>query len=217
MDKSAPNKGFSSKAQLEPLAPRMKVGLFGGSFNPAHSGHVHVAQTASKRLGLHRVLWLVSPGNPLKSQASWGSYDRRVASAKSITSRLPGQFVCESEAAFGTRYSLDTIKGFQQRWPDVSFVWIIGADNLRQFHLWRNWRQIAKTIPIAIIARPSDPIRARLSPFARTFAASRLPQHLAKSLVNNKAPAWTYLNAPYSRLSSTAIRSDTDLASVISM
>ncbi|PHR56077.1 MAG: nicotinic acid mononucleotide adenylyltransferase [Robiginitomaculum sp.] len=184
----------------------MVVGLFGGSFNPAHAGHVHLAETARKRLGLDRVLWLVSPGNPLKDRADWGEYEQRVASALAITARLPNQLVCESEMAFGTRYSLDTLLGFVARWPGVRFVWLIGADNLRHFHLWRDWQQIAELVPIAVLARPGDPIKARLSRFARQYATARLPEDAARGLATRSAPAWVYLNAPYNELSSTALR-----------
>ncbi|MCF6292181.1 MAG: nicotinate (nicotinamide) nucleotide adenylyltransferase [Robiginitomaculum sp.] len=196
----------SSRAMLEPLANRMKIGLFGGSFNPAHIGHLHLAQTAKKRLGLHKVLWLVSPGNPLKSTKSWENYSKRLQSTKDITEASPAQIVCESEKMFATRYTIDTINGFKRRWPSVDFVWLIGADNLRSFHLWRNWQQIVQTIPIAIISRPDDPVRARLSPFARQFAKYRLPQTAAKSLISRTSPAWVYLSAPHCPVSSTAIR-----------
>ena len=200
-----PSNSFGKKA-LEPLAAGMKVGLFGGSFDPAHIGHLHLAQTAKKRLGLDKVLWLVSPGNPLKPAKSWGNYSERLQSAKDITKTSPMQIVCESEKTLSTRYTIDTINGFKRRWPSVDFVWLIGADNLRSFHLWRNWQQIVQTIPIAIISRPDDPVRARLSPFARQFAKYRLPQTVAKSLVSRTSPAWVYLSAPHCPVSSTAIR-----------
>ncbi len=212
MGKSGPNRNFSSRAQIEALAPKMRVGLFGGSFNPAHAGHVHVAETARKRLALHRVLWLVSPGNPLKQPETWDGYERRLAGARAITSNLPTQFACESEAVFGTRYSNDTVAGIKQRWPEVRFVWLMGADNLANFHLWRNWQQLAKSIPIAVIARSNDSVRARLSPFVQRFAHYRKPAEAAQSLVADQAPAWVYLTAPYCELSSTAIREATDMA-----
>ncbi len=202
------NMQFSAKPKLELIANGMVVGLFGGSFNPAHAGHVHLAETARKRLGLDRVLWLVSPGNPLKARADWGEYDQRVESARAITAHLPDQLVCESEMAFGTRYSADTLLGFKARWPGVRFVWLIGADNLRHFHLWRDWQQIAELVPIAVLARPGDPIKARLSRFARQYATTRLPDHAARGLAIRSAPAWVYLNAPYNELSSTALRSN---------
>lgn len=199
----------SSKAMLEPLANGMKVGLFGGSFNPAHIGHLHLAQTAKKRLGLDKILWLVSPGNPLKSVKSWENYSERLQSAKDLTSAHPSQIVCESEKIFATRYTIDTINGFKKRWAGVDFVWLIGADNLRNFHLWRDWQQIVKALPIAVIARPDDPIIARLSPFARQFANYRLPEAAAKVLARQNSPAWVYLPAPYCQVSSTALRVDT--------
>lgn len=201
--KTAPR---SARAALDALAPRMRVGLFGGSFHPAHDGHLHVAETARKRLGLSRVLWLVSPGNPLKAPHLWQGYAKRVASATAKTTGYPGQFVCESEQAFGTRYTSETVRGFQDRWPDVHFVWIMGADSLQNFHLWRDWQQLALQVPIAVISRPGDGIRARLSPFARRFADARVPALAAAGLAAKAAPAWVYLPAPMQFQSSTAIR-----------
>jgi nicotinate-nucleotide adenylyltransferase len=194
---------------LEPLATGMKVGLFGGSFNPAHIGHLHLAQTAKKHLGLDKILWLVSPGNPLKSVKSWENYSERLQSAKELTNEHPSQIICESEKTFATRYTIDTIKGFKKRWTGVDFVWLIGADNLQNFHLWRHWQEIVMTMPIAVIARPGDPIRARLSPFARQFSEFRLPQTAAKVLARQKPPAWIYLSAPYCPLQFAKIESYT--------
>lgn len=209
MDKFDQHKpSLFAQTNKEPLSDGMKVGLFGGSFNPAHPGHLHLAKTAKKRLALHRVLWLVSPGNPLKDSNLWNNYDERLQSAQSITDKLPNHFTCESEVIFRTKYSIDTITGLQKRWPKVRFVWLIGADNLSSFHLWRDWQKIAKTIPIAVVARPGDPIRARLSPLARQFSSSRLPEPAARILANQNAPAWIYLTAPLSALSSTAIRAN---------
>jgi len=202
----------SAKAQLEALGPGMKVGLFGGSFNPAHLGHLHLAETARKRLGLERILWLVSPGNPLKDPTLWQGYQQRVDSARNLIQAhtnhfvCANHFVCQSETAFGTRYTLDTVRGLQGRWPGVHFVWLMGADNLANFHHWRDWQDIATRIPIAIIARPTDPVLARLSPFSRQFATARLPEPAAKTLAGRNPPAWVYLCAPYDFGSSTAIR-----------
>ncbi len=203
---------IGQKAQIEPLAANLRVGLFGGSFNPAHAGHVHVGETARKRLGLDLVLWLVSPGNPLKHPDMWTKYATRVDSAQQITKRRPKQYVCESEMAFGTRYTLDTVRGFQARWPNTRFVWIIGSDNLANFHLWRDWQSIAREIPIAVIARPGDPARACLSPFARQFCRARLPALAAPILPAQNGPAWVYLSAPYCGLSSSALRDNSAIA-----
>ncbi|VAV86660.1 Nicotinate-nucleotide adenylyltransferase [hydrothermal vent metagenome] len=207
----------SARAALEQLAPGMRVGLFGGSFHPAHIGHLHVAETARKRLGLSRVLWLVSPGNPLKQPHLWQGYAQRAASARTMTAAHPGQFVCESEQAFGTRYTVQTVRGFQARWPGVHFVWIMGADSLQNFHLWRDWQQLAVQIPIAIISRPGDLVRPRLSPFARRFAQARLPDFAATALAGTNAPAWVYLPAPMQVQSSTAIRQGEDKSPMVTV
>jgi nicotinate-nucleotide adenylyltransferase len=195
----------------------MKVGLFGGSFNPAHSGHLHVAETARKRLGLDKILWLVSPGNPLKDPASWGNYADRVQSARDLIAGRPAHKICESETAFDTRYTLDTVQGFLERWPGTRFVWLIGADNLGSFHRWRSWQQLTRTLPIAVISRPGDPVRDLLSPFARQFASSRLSEHQAGSLLHRNTPVWTYITAPLNPLSSTLLREISAMADPVKL
>lgn len=191
------------------LAPGMRVGLFGGSFDPAHPGHAHVAETARVRLGLHRVIWLVSPQNPLKRADGTAPLARRVASARRFA-RGPAMVVSDAETRIGSRYTLDTVRVLQARFPGVRFVWIMGADNLGGFHRWRGWTQLFEALPIAVVARPGAQtgrvIEARFAPAARRFARARAPSRVAPRLAFARPPAWTYLRAPLNPASSTALR-----------
>ncbi len=137
----------------------MRVGLYGGSFDPAHAGHLHVARTALKRLGLDRVVWLVSPGNPLKSTAP-ADLARRMASARALA-REPRMTVSDAETRLGVRYTIDTVRALKARYPGVRFVWIMGADSLLGFHRWRGWTELSTRSP-----SPSSPGRDRPSPAA---------------------------------------------------
>jgi len=177
----------------------MRVGLFGGSFNPAHEGHAHVAQTALTRLGLDRVVWLVSPGNPLKEAPT--ALERRLEGVRDFA-RGPSMVVSDAEARLGTRYSLDTIRLLKARHPGVRFVWVIGADSLASFHRWKGWIEIFREVPIAVVARPGAET-ALTSPAARRFAAHRVS---AGVLRGAKAPAWSWISAPLNFASSTALR-----------
>lgn len=188
----------------ELLKPGMRVGLFGGSFDPVHAGHLHVAHTALKRLGLHRVWWIVSPQNPLKPHAP-GDFARRLRAVEAAAA-APRMVVSDIEARLATRYTADLVYHLTSRHRGVHFVWIMGADSLAGFHRWKRWREIAARIPIAVVARPSDPVRARLSRFARAFSHRRLPQSDAIALPSCPAPCWTYLTAPLHGASSSEIR-----------
>jgi nicotinate-nucleotide adenylyltransferase len=187
------------------LTPGMRVGLYGGSFNPAHEGHAHVARTALRRLRLDRVIWLVSPQNPLKPADGTASHDQRIDSARR---HAPGRAMIVSgvEARLGSRYTVDTVRALKARFPSVRFVWIMGADNLASFHHWRGWTQIMREVPVAIVSRPGDALKSRLSPAARRFARRRLPQSAARTLADRAPPAWVYLTAPLNDVSSTALR-----------
>ena len=136
-----------------PVAPGLRIGLLGGSFNPAHGGHLHVSLTAMKRLRLDYVWWLVSPGNPLKETPA--PLDKRLAGARAIA-RHPRLIVSDIEAQLGTRYTIDTVKALQRRFPFVHFVWLMGSDNLENFHHWRNWQEIARRLPLAVVQRPGS-------------------------------------------------------------
>ncbi len=186
------------------LQPGMRVGLFGGSFDPAHAGHAHVAETALRRLGLDRVIWLVSPGNPLKPRAP-AELERRMASARAMA---PGgrMVVSDAEARLGVRYTIDTVRALKARFPGVRFVWIMGADSLKDLHRWRGWTQLMAEIPLAIVTRPGSAIRSRLAPASRRYAHARLPAGAARRLASSRLPAWTFLTAPWSYASSTAVR-----------
>lgn len=188
----------------ETLKPGMRVGLFGGSFDPVHAGHVHVAQTALKRLGLHRVWWLVSPRNPLKPHAP-GDLARRLQSVAEAAD-APRMVVSDIEARLGLGYTADLVDWLTDRHPQVHFVWIMGADSLAGFHRWQRWTDIAAQIPIAVVARPADPVRARLSRAAQYLSQSRLPQSRARALPACPAPCWTYLTARLHPHASSALR-----------
>ena len=187
------------------LSPGMRVGLFGGSFNPAHEGHTHVAETAIQRLALDRVVWLVSPQNPLKDANGTAPLSQRMASARAHAPG-PSMIVSDFEARVGTRRTIDTLHVITRRHPGVQFVWLMGSDNLASFHRWRGWTDIARLMPMAVVARPGSLLDSRTAPAARRFAAARVSPEKARLLPGACAPAWTYLTAPLNHLSSTAIR-----------
>lgn len=183
----------------------MRVGLFGGSFNPAHEGHAHVAETARRRLRLDQVVWLVSPQNPLKLADETAEFLERMAGARA---RARGRFmvVSDAEARLGSQYTLDTVRALKARYPRVRFVWIMGADSLADFHRWRGWRQIMREIPIAVVSRPWLGLKARFSPAARRFAKFRRPASQAPRLSAAATPAWVFLDGRFNFQSSTALR-----------
>ena len=188
--------------RLPPHAPGMKIGLFGGSFNPPHAAHRAASLMAMKRLGLDRVWWLVSPGNPLKDTSALPPLADRVAAAQTLAAH-PRIDVTGLEAAIGTRYSFDTLQWLRRRFPAVHFVWIMGADNLATFHHWQNWRGIADLVPIAVIDR-TGAIGA--GPFAGRFWRYRLPEAQSRRLAVREPPAWVFLRGLKSPVSSTALR-----------
>jgi len=187
------------------LAPGMRVGLFGGSFNPAHEGHAHVAETARRRLRLDRVIWLVSPQNPLKSAHETADLAERMAGARAFA-RGPGMIVTDAERRLGSAYTIDTVRALKARFPGVKFVWIMGADSLASFHRWRGWTQIMREIPVAVVSRPWISLKSRFSPAARRFARFRRPSGQAACLPGTKPPAWVFLRGPLNFQSSTALR-----------
>ena len=187
------------------LTKGMRVGLFGGSFNPAHDGHAHVAETALKELGLDRVIWLVSPQNPLKSGRDTETLARRMAGARAMAAS-PKMIVSDVETRFGVQYTLDIIRILKARFPGVHFVWVMGADSLLSFHRWRGWVQSLRACPGAVVSRPGVSLKSRFSPAARRFARSRLPEESARALPLMRAPAWVFLHNRYNFTSSTALR-----------
>ena len=180
------------------------IGLLGGSFDPPHAGHVHITKAALKRFGLDHVWWLVSPGNPLK-QTGPAPLEERMQASRAMMQH-PRVTVSDLEAKLGTRYTAQTISALRRRYPAVRFVWLMGADNLAQFHRWQDWRWIMETVPIGVIARPGDRISARLSKTARMYANARVSGRGAHVLGRMNAPAWSFVNLPMSDQSSTAIR-----------
>ncbi|WP_372706173.1 nicotinate-nucleotide adenylyltransferase [Brevundimonas sp.] len=191
------------------LQPGMTVGLFGGSFNPAHDGHAHVAETAMRRLGLDRVVWLVSPQNPLKDARDSAPLAERMASARVAARHAaagPSMIVSDVETRIGVRWTVDTLRALTARHPGVRFVWLMGSDNLADFHRWRGWTDIMRLMPVAVIARPGSMLDSRTAPAAARFAGARVPAGRARLLADMEAPAWTYLTAPLNPRSSTAIR-----------
>ncbi|MHC3127541.1 nicotinic acid mononucleotide adenylyltransferase [Brevundimonas sp. GN22] len=189
------------------LTPGMKVGLFGGSFNPAHDGHAHVAETAMRRLGLDRVVWMVSPQNPLKSSHEMAPLAERMQSAREVARTVgPNMIVSDVETRIGTQWTIDTLRTLVARHPGVKFVWLMGSDNLADFHRWRGWTDIMRLMPMAVIARPGSLLDSRSAPAAVRFGRNRIPSNEAGLLPSLQAPAWTYIVAPLNPRSSTAIR-----------
>lgn len=182
-----------------------RIGLLGGSFNPAHRGHRRVSLFARAALGLDEVWWLVSPGNPLKPAAGMAPFEVRVASASKQARRAPLR-VTALERDLGTRFTVDTLQAIRRRWPARRFVWLMGADNLGQFHRWRDWRGIARTMPIAVIARPGYDAAAIASP---AMAWLRRYRRSAASFRNGaewSAPALVLLRFDPDERSATALR-----------
>ncbi len=200
-----PGAGFGSlAARLPPDTGDAAIGLLGGSFNPAHDAHVQISETAIKRLGLARVWWIVTPGNPLKG-ARAAPLDARIAAARELVGTRPIT-VTGFERDLRDAYTISTLTLLRHRRPEARFVWVMGADCLAEFHRWRQWREIMNLMPIAVVDRPGWRHKALSSIAAHNFAAHRLPEHEAADLAARRPPAWVYLTAPLSDLSSTAIR-----------
>ncbi|MEL7165009.1 MAG: nicotinate-nucleotide adenylyltransferase [Pseudomonadota bacterium] len=184
--------------------PGQTIGLLGGSFDPAHEGHAHITREAMKRFGLRQVWWLVSPGNPLKRRGPM-PLAKRMARARAVMQH-PRVHVTDIEARLGTRFTAQTLAALMACYPGVRFVWLMGADNLAQFHQWQDWTWIMQNVPIGVIARPGDRISARVSPAARVFRRQRLSGHASQMLSRADPPAWCFVNVPMSPASSSAIR-----------
>gem|GEM_PF-168512 len=190
---------------IPPHAPGMRIGLFGGTFDPPHQAHLDACLLAMKRLKLDRIWWLVTPGNPLKNTSGLAPLDERIAAARRLTNH-PRIDVTGLEAVINTRFTYDTIEWLLARCPRVNFVWIMGADNLRHFHRWQKWRAIAETIPMVVVDRPGPSLYATASPAGQALARFRIPDNAVASLPGRRAPAWAFLHGLKSGLSSTALR-----------
>ncbi|WP_051540931.1 nicotinate-nucleotide adenylyltransferase [Ahrensia sp. 13_GOM-1096m] len=186
----------------------MTVGLFGGSFNPPHDGHRLVSEIALRKLGLNQLWWMVTPGNPLKDTSKLPSLAERIALSEKLN-HDPRIKITGFEASLNTAYTAQTLAMIHKRNIGVNFVWIMGADNLASFHKWQNWQIIAQTFPIAVIDRPGSTLSYLSSIMAKTFDYARVDENDAPALAHLKAPAWTFIHGPRSRLSSTAIRDKT--------
>lgn len=192
------------RSALPVTVPGMRVGLLGGSFDPAHAAHLAISQQALVRFGLDRVWWLVSPGNPLKARGP-AALAARLDWAR-VVARDPRIFVTDIEARLNTRRTIDTITALQNLCPALRFTWLMGADNLAQFHLWEDWRGIAARVPIGVLARPGSRMAARRSPAARVLWQSQLRGQAVRGLGAARPPAWAMINVPMSGQSSTRIR-----------
>lgn len=181
----------------------MVIGLLGGSFDPAHEGHVHITREALKRMGLDRVWWLVTPGNPLKARQP-APMATRIAYARKLLKNDPRVVVTGIEAQLGTRYTADTLKRLKALYPGVTFVWLMGADNLAQFHRWDRWREIMEMVPVGVLARPGSGLKARLSVAAQVYRGNRVGR--GENLALRPVPAWVFVNVPMNGASSSEIR-----------
>jgi nicotinate-nucleotide adenylyltransferase len=186
-----------------PIAQKgMVIGLLGGSFDPAHEGHAHITREAIARMGLDQVWWLVTPGNPLKARQPAPMADR-LSRARAVM-KHPRVKITELETYLGTTSTADTIDRLRAMYPRVRFVWLMGADNLVQFHHWGRWRDILRAVPVGVLARPGSGVAARLSVAARAFRVHRVAR--GEGLGVRKPPVWCFVNLPMNAASSSAIR-----------
>jgi nicotinate-nucleotide adenylyltransferase len=183
----------------------MRIGLFGGTFDPPHQAHLGAALLALKRLKLDRIWWMVTPGNPLKDTSGLAPLEQRMAAARALAHH-PRIDVTGLEAVIKTRYTYDTVRWLLTRCPGVRFVWIMGADNLRSFHRWQRWRDIASMMPIVVVDRLGPSLYAAASPAGASLSKFRIAEEDAASLPNRRPPVWSFLHGLKSPLSSTALR-----------
>ncbi len=183
-----------------------RVGLFGGSFNPAHEGHLYISEQALDLLALDEVWWLVSPQNPLKAETDMAPFAERMALAEQVAVTDPRIRVSDFEVQAGTRYTIDTITALKARHPDIDFVWMLGADNLRQMPKWKGWRRIFHSLPIAVFPRAPYSLRALRGRAARRFARAEVPQAHAERLAAMRPPSWVMLRVPLHGQSATRLR-----------
>jgi len=188
-----------------PLATKgLRIGLLGGSFDPPHSGHMHISKWAIKEFSLDRIWWLVSPGNPLKKDAP-ADLDRRLSACNKLVNH-PKVIVTDLERVFNTRYTAQTLTSLKSQYRGVRFVWLMGADNLAEFHKWDRWQDIMHMLPVGVMARPNQQLAANCSPAARIFRESRLSAQSSTALPFKEAPSWSLLTGPMDDESSSKIR-----------
>ncbi|MGE4221323.1 MAG: nicotinate-nucleotide adenylyltransferase [Alphaproteobacteria bacterium] len=185
----------------------LRIGLLGGSFNPAHDGHRHISTIALHRLGLDQVWWLVSPQNPLKSPEDMAPFEERFRSAEQV-SRHPRILVSDIERRLGTSYTIDTMRALTRRFPRHHFVWLMGADNLRQIPFWKDWTWVFRTVPVAVFARPTYSLKALSGKAAWRFRRYRLPERDARKLKRMRPPVWCFLHIRLHPQSATQIREE---------
>jgi nicotinate-nucleotide adenylyltransferase len=185
-----------------------RIGLLGGSFNPAHGGHLHISREALKRLDLDEVWWLVSPQNPLKPAAGMAPFAQRLRQAGEVAAADRRIRVTDIETRLGTGYTADTLKALRRHFPRARFVWLMGGDNLAQFPYWQRWQQIFRTVPIAVFARPASSSRALAGAAAQRFAAARVPEYAARRLARLPPPAWVFFHTRLDPRSATEIRAE---------
>ncbi len=196
------------RAGMPYVRPGMSVGLFGGSFDPPHAGHVHVSREALKRFGLDQVWWLVSPGNPLKTEGP-APLGRRMQAARELVTH-PRIKVTDLEARLSTRYTSETLEKLFKTYPGVRFVWLMGADSLASLHRWQRWDWIMENVPVGVLARPGQRISARSGKAAQIYRRWKVPASAAQGLAHMEAPAWCFLNVPMVDVSSSEIRARGD-------
>ena len=188
-----------------PLATKgLRIGLLGGSFDPPHSGHMHISKWAIKEFSLDRIWWLVSPGNPLKKNAP-ADLDRRLSACNKLVNH-PKVIVTDLERVFNTRFTAQTLTTLKSQYRGVRFVWLMGADNLAEFHKWDRWQDIMHMLPVGVMARPNQQLAANCSPAARIFRESRLSARSSTALPFKEAPSWSLLTGPMDDESSSKIR-----------
>jgi nicotinate-nucleotide adenylyltransferase len=203
----SPHGSFLRTTVLLPhTAPGQVIGLLGGSFNPPHAAHRLISEIALRRVGMAKIWWVVSPGNPLKPRADTAPLAQRLVQCREIA-RNPHIVVTDFEADLRSPYTASTLAYLKARTPLVRYLWIMGADNLAQFDRWQRWREIFTMVPIVVVDRPGWRLKALASKAARAFAGSRVPEADARSLAHRPPPAWTFLTGPLSAVSSTALRS----------
>lgn len=185
----------------------MKIGLLGGSFDPPHAGHVHISRAALKRFGLDEVWWLVTPGNPLKTNGP-APIEKRMKAAHALVDH-PKIKITDFERRMNTRYTAETLAALFRTYPGVRFTWLMGADNLAEFHKWDRWTWIMENIPVGVLARPGDRISARMSPAAKRYDFARLRGASRRLLPMAQPAAWCFVNLPMTSISSTELRAKT--------